>query len=395
MANISPAILQYIPKDLQPMVEEGMQLRKDRDLAKQQEALAGRAAFQAKIDQNKVALDEQRIVALAAIDNEAKELDEETLQFPAVRHDLNRERRLVEFEYARNMAKLNTYGFPAQVADREIKMVEDSFKERFGEELKSYKQTKGYDAAKENWGQIQDRGSRISTVKEELLEGQRLIMEGKRETALSLFKQSVMKGVNSLISPDAVQIGELLIRYPELLDAAEINQLTGRTLFGNAIPFFTKLIKRDPFVEEDKRMLVQALGNIPVKERVNLLQKMFDNTEADPERFYSIAAHSINGASEAFNNDVKSRVVSPASPGIAKEIGAFTIGKVKSLRELAEEREAVNRQQDAEDMSFRGNTFRQQPVQSGSTQMPAPTQQAAPAVDIAGIRARLQSGYKK
>lgn len=378
MANIPPAILDYIPKNVRLMAEAGMQMRQERELARQQQALDARSAFQAQIDQNKVALEEQKMVALAALDAEAKELDPETLQFPAVRHDLNRERILIELEYAKNMAKLNTYGYPAQVADREIKMVEDSFKDRFGEDLKNYKETKGYDAAKQNWGEIQKRGSVISTVKEQLLQGQDLLLKGERDAALSLFKQSVMKGVNSIISPDAVQIGELLIRYPELLSAGEVNQLRGNSFFGNATPFFTKLINKDPILEEDKARLTVALGNVPLKERENFIEKILDKAEADPERFYNIATYSINGAANAYNNDVKSRIISSTSPGIARELGAFTIGPVKNIRQLAEEREAQNRQAGGADMPFGSSTFRQQPTQAGSTQMPAQTQSATP-----------------
>ena len=378
MANLPPALLDYIPQSVRPMAEAGMQFRQQRDLEKKQQMLEAQSAFQQQIEQNKAALEEQRIVALAGIDAEAKELDQETLNFPAVRHDLNRERLLAELDYTKNMAKLNTYGFPAQVADREIKMVEDSFKDRYGEDLKSYKQTKGYDSAKENWGEIQKRGSVISTVKEQLLQGQDLLMKGDRDGALGLFKQTVMKGINSIISPDAVQIGELLIRYPELLSAGEVNQLRGNSFFGSVTPFFTKIINKDPILEEDKTRLATALGNVPLKDRENFVTKLLQKAEADPERFYNIATYSLNGASNAYNNDVQSRIISPTSPGIARELGAFTIGPVKNIRQLADEREAINKQADEATMPFGSTTFRQQPTQAGSTQMPVQAPTASP-----------------
>jgi len=378
MANLPPALLDYIPQSVRPMAEAGMQFRQQRDIEKKQQMLEAQSAFQQQIEQNKAALEEQRMVALASIDAEAKELDQETLNFPAVRHDLNRERLLAELDYAKNMAKLNTYGFPAQVADREIKMVEDSFKDRYGEDLKSYKQTKGYDSAKENWGEIQKRGSTISTVKEQLLQGQDLLMKGDRDGALGLFKQTVMKGINSIISPDAVQIGELLIRYPELLSAGEVNQLRGNSFFGSVTPFFTKIINKDPILEEDKTRLTTALGNVPLKDRENFVTKLLQKAEADPERFYNVATYSLNGASNAYNNDVQSRIISATSPGIARELGAFTIGPVKNIRQLADEREAINKQADEATMPFGSTTFRQQPTQAGSTQMPVQAPAASP-----------------
>jgi len=378
MANLPPALLDYIPQSVRPMAEAGMQFRQQRDIEKKQQMLEAQSAFQQQIEQNKAALEEQRMVALASIDAEAKELDQETLNFPAVRHDLNRERLLAELDYAKNMAKLNTYGFPAQVADREIKMVEDSFKDRYGEDLKSYKQTKGYDSAKENWGEIQKRGSTISTVKEQLLQGQDLLMKGDRDGALGLFKQTVMKGINSIISPDAVQIGELLIRYPELLSAGEVNQLRGNSFFGSVTPFFTKIINKDPILEEDKTRLTTALGNVPLKDRENFVTKLLQKAEADPERFYNVATYSLNGASNAYNNDVQSRIISATSPGIARELGAFTIGPVKNIRQLADEREAINKQADEATMPFGSTTFRQQSTQAGSTQMPVQAPAASP-----------------
>lgn len=378
MANIPPALLDYIPKDVRPMAEAGIQLRQQRALEQQQQLLERQSAFQQMIDQNKAALEEQRLVKHAQLDEEAKNLGPETLAFPAVQHDLNRERLLNELDYVRNTAKLNTYGFPTAVADREIKMAEDSFKERYSEDLKNYKQTKGYDSAKENWGEIQKRGSVITTVKEQLLQGQDLLMKGDREAALGLFKQSVMKGINSIISPDAVQIGELLIRYPELLSAGEINQLNKTGFFGSVTPYFTKIVNKDPILEEDKTRLAVALGNIPVKERENFVTKLLSKAEADPERFYNIATYSLNGASKAYNNDVQSRIISPTSPGIAKELGAFTIGPIKNIRQLAEDREAINKQADESTMPFGSTTFRQQPVQAGTTQMPAQAPAASP-----------------
>jgi hypothetical protein len=187
-----------------------------------------------------------------------------------------------------------------------------------------------------------------------------------------------MKGVNSIISPDAVQIGELLIRYPELLSAGEVNQLRGNSFFGNATPYFTKLINKDPILEEDKTKLAVALGNIPLKEREGFIERILNKAEADPEMFYNIATYSINGAANAYNNDVKSRIISPTSPGIARELGAFTIGPVKNIRELAEKREAQNKQADAINMPFGSSTFRQQPTQAGSTQMPAQAPSSSP-----------------
>lgn len=378
MDNIPQAVLDYIPKNVRPMAEVGMQLRQQRAAEQQQQMLERQAAFQQQIDQNKAALEEQKLVKQAQIDEEAKNLGPEALAFPAVQHDLNRERLLNELDYVRNMAKLNTYGFPAAVADREIKMAEDSFKDRYGEELKNYKKTEGYDAAKQNWNEIQKRGSIIGTVKDQLLQGQDLLMKGERDAALGLFKQSVMKGINSIISPDAVQIGELLIRYPELLSAGEVNQLRGNSFFGSVTPFFTKIINKDPILEEDKSRLVTALGNVPIKERENFVTKLLQKAEADPERFYNIATYSLNGAANAYNNDVQSRIVTPTSPGIARELGAFTISPVKNIRQLAEEREAQNKQADEASMPFGSTTFRQQPTQAGSTQMPAQAPVASP-----------------
>ena len=81
-------LMGFVPEKARPMVEASMKLNAERQGALQQE-LTGRQA----------ALEQQRAMKQEQLQKSFDELDQETKQFPAVQHDLKRQRIINDMRF--------------------------------------------------------------------------------------------------------------------------------------------------------------------------------------------------------------------------------------------------------------------------------------------------------
>ena len=365
---------------------------------RQQEA----AQFGAQLEQQSAALAQQK-----AIDDE--KYNQYIANAPAyndLRHDAAREKALRDIGYGKQMLILNLQGQPKDIANAQLQSYDDEAKMRYSTALKPFSEIEEGKTVVSNWKALQPNAEKIISVKEDLLKGAELLQQGDKNGALGLFKKTTAKGVNSIVSSDALGTAEMIIKNPELLSASDMNVLRNNPIWKNASPFIQKALEKDVPFDQKKAAFEQAMGTVTAKDRKDLLDRMFGNlTEkmgADPYKFYESAVSAINSQANSYNSLIDAQVVAPSSPRYAAKIGAHYIGPVKTLAELTQERQ----RQQAQDASFvtgaapaGGIQYQSQSIQGGSTQVTAPQQaaprQTAPAFDIEGVRNRLKSGYRQ
>lgn len=342
---------------------------------RQQEA----AQFSAQLNQQKQALAERK----GLDDEEYNKYIAEAPAYNDLRHEAAREKALRDINYGKQMLILDLQGQPKDVATAQLQAFDEEAKMRYSNALKPFSEIEEGKAVVGNWKALQPNAEKIISVKEDLLKGAELLQQGDKTGALGLFKKTTAKGINSIVSSDALGTAEMVIKNPELLSASDMNVLRNNPIWKNASPFIQKALEKDLPFDQKKAAFEAAMGTVTAKDRKELLDKMFGNlTErmgADPYKFYESAVGAINSASKSYNSLVDAQVVAPSSPRYAAKIGAHYIGPVKTLAELTQERQqrnAGNQAPAANAIPSGGTSYQGQPVQAGSTQMPASQQPA-------------------
>jgi hypothetical protein len=209
-----------------------------------------------------------------------------------------------------------------------------------------------YKGAEKNWeGGLRESRRRISFNIAQAQRAQEL-MEIDPNLALIHMRQNLIKPLNSILSNDAIQLSEMIIRYPDLLSGAELSQLGGKKLL-NPTTIANKFLSLDENVQK------------------NIVEKFTSALiDANPQRFLETAINGINGYVKSFNSDLTDQVVAPTSPNIAKQLGATFLQPLES-RQPKSEVQVVR------------------PGQQASAPMPAKQKPAIP-LDIEAIRARYK-----
>jgi hypothetical protein len=320
--------------------------------AARQRQLDRTAAISAKLEEQKVRLQEEHDVKIAQLNQFAKELPPDSLKYPAVLHDIERERAIIEANYMRQSAALNMFGRPSGEIQQGLKILDKHINERFGQSLKDFQETEQFKVAKENASKLQDVNERINLVTSSVEQAKRLIDENKIDAALRHMRTTVIKPLNSILSNDAIQLSEMLIRYRDLLTAPEAAQLGGKSAFNPTVWINQYVSQSDPNKQEE---LVQSAKQwiLDVFER---------GFSANPKRFLQTAVDGVNGYMEGHNKMVEERVINTSSPGEAERLGIKKFNRIQLEQPLP---------QFPTVFPPTNIPFGAQPVQGGSTQMPA------------------------
>lgn len=305
------------------------------------------AALNQQLAQQQAMLDQQRALKQAEIDRSASEIPDEIKKYPAFQHDVRRQKILTDMDYARKSARLGVYGQPVNVAEQRLKQVDQDL-EQYKDIAKPFEETQQYKDADKNWTELKDVGKRITLVTSAVNKAEELLATDERE-ALRHMRTNLIKPLNSILSNDAIQLSEMLIRYNDLLNAPETSQLSGKSIF-NPTTWFNKYSDADEKVKEN---MLDELG-----------LRVFN---ANPKRFLQTAINGVNGYMDGYNTMLKQQVIDTTSPGVARRMGAVLMEPIK---------QKVDQNQPPAVFPQQSIPFQGQPVQGGSDQMPA--QQPAP-----------------
>jgi len=247
-----------------------------------------------------------------------------------------------------------TYGIETPQGQNALKIIKDSIDENLPLP-KPIDETPQYKEAQKNWTDLRKVGERISLVNGAVAKSKEL-MAVDEQAALRHMKTNLIKPLNSILSNDAIQLSEMLIRYSDLLNASETAALAGKSAFNPTIWF-------------NKYSTAESSG-----EKKQMLEDLVDRVaKANPKRFLETAINGVNGYIDSYNGQLQQQVVNPTSPAIAKQMGAVMFEPIQHMQQT----EAL-------------------PSSYPQAQTAAPAQrQVAPAADIEAIRNRLKTGYKQ
>lgn len=212
-----------------------------------------------------------------------------------------------------------TAGMAPEERNSQMKIFEKVLESRVNpEHLKPFEQTPNYTMAVERAKTLQDKNATAITLGSQLFTMNKLMDEGKKQDAIDLAKGGIAKTINSIISPDALAIGEIIFKAPSLTSAAQLNVLQNANPFsirGWALKAFEQLgedefkkLRKD--ISSGKTSTVDAITGI--------LKKA---SEADPDTFLKMGVNIYNSSAEGYNGQVDD-IARRTSPMHASSMGA-------------------------------------------------------------------------
>lgn len=302
-------LMQFVPERSRPMVEAAVRSN------------IGKAnALQQELAQRQAALDEQRAIKQAQLQQAFSELDPEMQKFPAVQHDLKRQQLLNDMNYEREATMLSGYGEPSEVVQNRLKMLEEKYKQ-FEEDLKPIEQTKQYNTVNQNWIKINDKNARINSLISQIAETRKILDSGDKAAALQNIKTNLLKPLSNIDSDDAIQIGEVLLKFAPVLSAPETALLAGKNVF-NPSYYFTKYL--------------DAKNKNNEQEKQSAFNGLIENLSANPEEFLKVAIQGANGHIDSYNRRLAEQVINTTSPGVARRMGAVPMSYITPIEEQSE-----------------------------------------------------------
>jgi len=226
----------------------------------------------------------------------ATPVDPNAFVYKADKYEKDRQDIMAKKEYGYN--KILEMGLDETRAKTAKELIEN----RHGPTPVPFNLSPEYKTAQDSVNKINEKSRTTQTLGAQLDVMRKLLDSGDKQGALTFAKEVMAKTVNSLISPDAVSIGEAFMRYPALLNAPEMALLGGKN--GLTSTILTKLSSMPP----DELKKLNVLG---------ALKKAYN---ADPEAFYEATAHAYNASAIPFNNEMHT-VIERTSPKHAFDMG--------------------------------------------------------------------------
>jgi hypothetical protein len=289
-------MLKMAPEELRPMFRSIKATNAEK--AAQQQSILQNAAQQIEV---------QRRREHAAIDAGIKTLPPEAFQYDAVKYDIDRAKALAERKAALNAAELSVYGMEPTAAENRLKNLKDEINKQFEDKIKPFDTTPQYKAAMAEKAKISEKLLMQTKFAEQINAIKGYMQKGEIDRATQYAKAEVAQTMNSLINSNAIQLSEMLIRYPGLLTADEKDQLAGKGVFNPS----NKL--RAIFDKSEAYKAAEA-----IKENPGFLKRITERaSSADPISFIASAIDSANTNARALNSQVSQFIEKPTSPKIA------------------------------------------------------------------------------
>lgn len=284
-------------------------------------------AQQQQLAERQAALQEQRAIRQAQLQKSFAELDPETQKFPAAQHDFKRQQLLNDMNYEREATMLSGYGEDPRVVENRLKMVEEKYKQ-YEQDLKPVEQTEQYKAANQNWMKLRDSSQRVNVAIEGILSAKKMYEAGDKRGALDNIRINVLKPMSNMESNDAIAVGEILLKYSDLLNAPEVAEQKGKSAL-NPTAYVNKLLAAKSRDERDgiERTFSESIANL---------------FEADPGAFIKSAITGANFHVDSYNKLLKEQVINTTSPGIARRMGAAPMSYIPQLERPEDQQQAYS-----------------------------------------------------
>jgi hypothetical protein len=299
-------LMQFVPEKARPMVEAGMKVQAER-----------RNALASQLAQQQMLLQSQRDATVAEVEKQFSELPDEMKQFPAVQHELKRQQILADMDMDRGLASLSAYGQPSEVLNNQLKMVKEKY-DRYEEALKPWETTESNKTIKQNWHKIADSNKRVNTLISTISKTKELLDSGNKQAAMDNIRMNVLKPLNSIDSDDAIQIGEVLLKFNKVMTAPETAEFAGKKIT-NPTVWFNRYLQAK--TKQEKEGIQKGF--------FETIETLFDS---DPEGFLETAIDGANSHVDSYNKRLREQVINTTSPGVARRMGAVPLEYVSQIR---------------------------------------------------------------
>ncbi|CAB4136124.1 hypothetical protein UFOVP917_42 [uncultured Caudovirales phage] len=294
-------MLKLAPAEYRPMFK-ALREKSQMDKAQRQDALNQMASE----------VENQRQRRLDQIEKAVNNLPEQAHQYGAIRYNVNREVAMANRKADLAAAELAVQGMDRAAAADHLKNAKDEIDVKYKDAIKSFEQTEEAKQAIARKDKLSEKVIKQQNLIEQIDKMQEYMANGDIEKARQLGASQVAQTMNSLISDNAIQLSEMLIKFPSLLTQDMKNELAGKGIFApssiirglwNAPESESYLKKAGDYFQGDKKT---AIGIIKAY------------TSANPASFIQTAIDAANANGTALNKYMNENVVKPTSPDFAK-----------------------------------------------------------------------------
>lgn len=129
---------------------------------------------------------------------------------------------------------------------------------------------------------------------------------------------NVLKPLNSIDSDDAIQIGEVLLKFNKVMTAPETAEFAGKKIT-NPTVWFNRYLQAK--TKQEKEGIQKGF--------FETIETLFDS---DPEGFLETAIDGANSHVDSYNKRLREQVINTTSPGVARRMGAVPLEYVSQIR---------------------------------------------------------------
>jgi hypothetical protein len=294
-------MLKLAPAEYRPMFK-ALREKSQMDKAQRQDALNQMAGE----------VENQRQRRLDRIEKAVNALPEQAHQYGAIRYNVNREVAMANRKADLAAAELSVQGMDRAAAADHLKNAKDEIDAKYKDAIKSFEQTEEAKQAIARKDKLSEKVIKQQNLIEQVNKMQEYMANGEIEKARQFGASQVAQTMNSLISDNAIQLSEMLIKFPSLLTQDMKSELAGKGIFAPAS------IIRGLWNAPESESYLKKAGDYYQGSKKKAMEIIKAYTSANPTAFIQTAIDAANANGSALNKYMNENVVKPTSPDFAK-----------------------------------------------------------------------------
>ena len=298
-------MLKYAPENLQPM------LRNVKAANTQRMAARREAAAQALQE-----IEAYRQAEIHAINEGAQQaIDAKQDIYGEVQYNIARDRALAYKNAEMAKAELYAQGMESTAATEFLKQAREKINDNYKEASQPFESTDQYKRAMNALDSMSKEIRDQHFLSEQISQLKSKLAVGDIDGATQYAKTTVAQTQQNLRSQNAIQNGEMIIKYSPLLDPVTMKALTGKWVGSQVIDrFFQNLYSGKPISDSDKQQIGNAVKN-ESEAFGDILAKSF---RAEPQKFLQTTIDTSNANAASLNKSLTDLVIIPTSNKTAK-----------------------------------------------------------------------------
>ena len=276
-------------------------------------------------------IEAERQARLSNIEKSVNELPEHAHQYGKIQHNVKREIALANKKADLAAAELSVQGMDKESAADRLKNARADIEDKYKEDLKPFEETAQAKSAIAVKDKFAEKIVKQENFINQINKMQEYMANGEIEKARQLGASQVAQTMNSLISDNAIQLSEMLIKFPSLLTQDMKNELAGKGILSPSS------IIRGLWNSPEEKEQLRAAGEYLKNDKASVKDILKRYTSANPSAFIQTAIDAANANGAALNSFMHENVVRPTSPGFARYTPFKTLDDSVMRRGLAKQ----------------------------------------------------------